>query len=394
MILNAKGMKDVDIYIKEKYDSDTKAGYYDAMLISQGKELIFSNFFDNTSHYKLVLQGAIDAVNKLNQPCLITMYTKIPFGMLKIRDKDGQWRSELGKSVNIDLLLDFKKLLVSRGHLLKNVYDKDVVEAVLTSDKVHHDFDSNFTKNNNKETIQYDYSAQQTNAIENCVFCRLSSTGDFINESPSCFAIYDAHPVSPGHVLIVSKRHITSFMDLSTKERESMNEMLIWVKKMIDKQFHPDGYNVGFNIGEAAGQTVTHANIHIIPRYKGDVENPEEGIRGVIPRKHQYCENNINFLNSLYLKSESFHRRVETEEIQQDELSIEDKNLRQQKQTDIIKKEREQYPNAYMPWDEDDDSLLIIMYEEEGKSIKEISDFFERGPGAIRRRLKKLGKLE
>lgn len=93
---------------------------------------------------------------------------------------------------------------------------------------------------------------------------------------------------SPGHALIIPKRHVASYFDLTNHEREAMNVVLQYVKQKIDERFHPDGYNVGINIGEAAGQSVFHCHMHVIPRYKGDVPNPKGGVRGVIPQKQKY----------------------------------------------------------------------------------------------------------
>ena len=75
---------------------------------------------------------------------------------------------------------------------------------------------------------------------------------------------------------------------LTNHEREAMNVMLQYVKRKIDERFHPDGYNIGINVNEAAGQSVFHVHMHLIPRYKGDVEKPKGGVRGVIPSKQSY----------------------------------------------------------------------------------------------------------
>jgi len=99
---------------------------------------------------------------------------------------------------------------------------------------------------------------------------------------------YDIFPVSKGHTLIVSKRHMANYFDLTKGEVESMQQMLTRVKKILDVKFHPDGYNIGVNVNEAAGQSVLHVHMHLIPRYKGDVENPRDGVRGVIPEKQNY----------------------------------------------------------------------------------------------------------
>ena len=88
--------------------------------------------------------------------------------------------------------------------------------------------------------------------------------------------------------MIVPKRHVSSYFDLTDHEREAMNVMLQYVKRVVDERFHPDGYNIGINVSQAAGQSVYYCHMHLIPRYAGDVENPKGGVRGVIPKKQKY----------------------------------------------------------------------------------------------------------
>ena len=123
---------------------------------------------------------------------------------------------------------------------------------------------------------------------EICPFCRFSRRVEVICETATCVAFYDGYPVSPGYALIIPKRHVANFFDLTNHEREAMNVVLQYVKQKVDERFHPDGYNVGINIGEAAGQSVFHCHMHVIPRYKGDVPTPKGGVRGVIPSKQSY----------------------------------------------------------------------------------------------------------
>lgn len=126
------------------------------------------------------------------------------------------------------------------------------------------------------------------NDVMECPFCSLSKDRVLLFETDNCIAFYDGFPVSPGHVLIIPKRHVASYFDLTDEERKSMNDVLLYVKQMIDEQYHPDGYNIGINVNEAAGQSVFHCHMHLIPRYKGDVINPKGGVRGVIPSKQCY----------------------------------------------------------------------------------------------------------
>jgi len=124
--------------------------------------------------------------------------------------------------------------------------------------------------------------------MNNCPFCHLATTVEIICESDKCVAFYDGFPVSPGHALIIPRRHVASYFDLTRQEREAMTQMMLDVKLKLDERFHPDGYNVGINVGEYAGQSVFHCHMHLIPRYKGDVSNPKGGVRGVIPGKQLY----------------------------------------------------------------------------------------------------------
>lgn len=113
-----------------------------------------------------------------------------------------------------------------------------------------------------------------------CVFCNyLFFKDELIAENELAFAIYDNFPVNKGHTLIIPKRHFESFFDATPEEIQAIYELLHKVKNILDKEFKPDAYNAGINIGEAAGQTIMHLHVHMIPRYIGDVENPRGGLR-------------------------------------------------------------------------------------------------------------------
>lgn len=119
-----------------------------------------------------------------------------------------------------------------------------------------------------------------------CPFC-----GDNLEklvENKLAYAIYDKFPVSEGHILIIPKRHISSYFDVCIEERLAINELLDWCKHHIDGALSPQGYNIGINCGEAAGQTIFHVHVHLIPRFIGDLNNPKGGVRGVIPEKRIY----------------------------------------------------------------------------------------------------------
>ena len=118
-----------------------------------------------------------------------------------------------------------------------------------------------------------------------CIFCNQE---ELILENELTWARYDRYPVSPGHLLIITKRHVADFFDTTLEERQALNNLSEEAKKMLDREYSPDGYNIGVNCGAAAGQTIMHLHIHLIPRYQGDIDNPRGGVRGVIPDKRIY----------------------------------------------------------------------------------------------------------
>jgi len=120
-----------------------------------------------------------------------------------------------------------------------------------------------------------------------CPFCNLQSNR-IISESDYTLTIRDGFPVSEGHTLIIPKRHVQSFFELQAIERAAVLQAMDEAKEALDKEFSPDGYNIGINDGEAAGQTVMHLHVHLIPRYKGDTEDPRGGIRWIFPEKAKY----------------------------------------------------------------------------------------------------------
>lgn len=124
--------------------------------------------------------------------------------------------------------------------------------------------------------------------MENCPFCSITGSPRVIMESDYSIAFYDGFPVSPGHTLIIPKRHVASYFELDQSEQQDLWELTNKVKALLDDKYHPDGYNVGINVGQAAGQSVFHVHVHVIPRYTGDVEEPRGGVRGVIPEKMNY----------------------------------------------------------------------------------------------------------
>jgi diadenosine tetraphosphate (Ap4A) HIT family hydrolase len=120
-----------------------------------------------------------------------------------------------------------------------------------------------------------------------CIFCKIDSSKILI-EKENCISFYDIYPVSNGHVLVIPKIHISNYFDIELELRNDLWNLVNETKIVLTKKFNPDGFNVGLNINAAAGQTIFHCHIHIIPRYNGDMEDPKGGVRGVIPSKQKY----------------------------------------------------------------------------------------------------------
>ena len=121
-----------------------------------------------------------------------------------------------------------------------------------------------------------------------CIFCDVKKK-DIIYENEYAFVSYDSYPVSKFHSLIIPKRHIKNFFDLNDKELNACNELIKKIKSKIENDDNlVEGFNLGTNAGSVAGQTIMHCHIHLIPRRRGDVENPQGGVRGVIPLKQHY----------------------------------------------------------------------------------------------------------
>lgn len=125
------------------------------------------------------------------------------------------------------------------------------------------------------------------NNNENCIFCNIPKDR-IVWENEAVIIINDNYPVSKGHMLIIPKRHVSSFFDTSDEEKFSLILAISVAKEIISKTLSPDGYNIGINEGVAAGQTIMHLHIHIIPRYLGDVPDPRGGIRWLFPEKAEY----------------------------------------------------------------------------------------------------------
>ncbi|WP_188050630.1 HIT family protein [Flavobacterium sp. GP15] len=144
-------------------------------------------------------------------------------------------------------------------------------------------------KNENCELYEYQhYTTLNKGKTDLSPFLSGVETRELIVETATVFSFYDKFPVSKGHSLIVPKRLVSNYFDLTLKEQTACWIIANKVKKILQEKYNPDGFNIGINVNKEAGQTIWHSHIHIIPRYYGDIENPRGGIRGVIPNKKEY----------------------------------------------------------------------------------------------------------
>jgi diadenosine tetraphosphate (Ap4A) HIT family hydrolase len=121
-----------------------------------------------------------------------------------------------------------------------------------------------------------------------CPFCQRLDLPDLLAGNDLAAAFWDSFPVSPGHALVVPRRHVADLFELAPDEQAALWRLLPEVRARVDAHHAPTGYNVGVNVGEAAGQTVGHAHVHLIPRYPGDVPDPRGGVRWVLPGQAAY----------------------------------------------------------------------------------------------------------
>jgi diadenosine tetraphosphate (Ap4A) HIT family hydrolase len=126
-----------------------------------------------------------------------------------------------------------------------------------------------------------------TQPASHCPFCTLP-TARIVQVNDLALVIRDAFPVSPGHTLVLPRRHVGSFFELEPAERDAVFQLLDLARRDLDGSLHPDGYNVGINDGPAAGQTVPHLHVHLIPRYQGDQVDPRGGVRWIFPERADY----------------------------------------------------------------------------------------------------------
>ena len=113
--------------------------------------------------------------------------------------------------------------------------------------------------------------------------CELCAPNDVVAENSLAYARYDNNRLSRGHVLVIPRRHVAGFFDMTAEEQAAVLSLLNQAQRLIQRQHAPDGYNIGVNIGKAGGQSRMHVHVHLIPRYVGDVPDPQGGIRCVLP---------------------------------------------------------------------------------------------------------------
>ena len=138
----------------------------------------------------------------------------------------------------------------------------------------------------------------------NCFFCDINFNTDpnILATNESFFARLDDFPISPGHMEIIPKKHFASIFEIDQTEFQNFFQLLTSAKKILDDQFHPDGYNIGINQGIVAGQSISHLHVHLILRYAGDVENPRGGVRNIL-RKGDYTNDAKKMGREHYLES-------------------------------------------------------------------------------------------
>ena len=120
---------------------------------------------------------------------------------------------------------------------------------------------------------------------EDCPFCKIDDT---VLSNERAFAIFDRDPVTPGHMLIIARRHVADWFDATAYDKHAMLSLAEAAREFLVQKVKPEGFNMGVNCGRAAGQGIFHVHLHLIPRYSGDVEDPLGGVRGVIPARQKY----------------------------------------------------------------------------------------------------------
>jgi len=128
----------------------------------------------------------------------------------------------------------------------------------------------------------------ETTPSDSCPFCSAIRQGSMLETEGTAVALQDAFPLNPGHALVVPRAHVSNLFALSAPEQADVWRLVAVVRARLQREKAPDGFNVGLNVGAAAGQTVGHAHVHVIPRFSGDVDDPRGGVRWLVPSRAPY----------------------------------------------------------------------------------------------------------
>ncbi|HEV8483252.1 MAG TPA: HIT domain-containing protein, partial [Blastocatellia bacterium] len=141
-----------------------------------------------------------------------------------------------------------------------------------------------------RRTRDQRYQRKQERQVtdKSCPFCDPLPEDRIFYRDQLVIGLWDGFPVSEGHALLVPVRHVPTWFEASTEERIALTQAIVVAREAIEEKHRPDGYNIGINSGDAAGQTVFHLHVHLIPRYRGDVPDPRGGVRHVIPSRGNY----------------------------------------------------------------------------------------------------------
>jgi len=126
--------------------------------------------------------------------------------------------------------------------------------------------------------------------MSECVLCNQIGGGQLIAENDHAVAFFDSYPLNPGHALVIPREHTADLFDIDADARAAVWALVDQVHALVKAEFQPDGFNIGLNVLEAAGQTIGHAHVHIIPRNNGDVADPRGGVRWVLPQRAAYWD--------------------------------------------------------------------------------------------------------
>lgn len=194
-----------------------------------------------------------------------------------------------------DVLEVVNSLAQAQGVTLQDIEEKRIKKRMQKGGFDQRIYNPCVEVNENNKAISYFLQKPnqypEIKSYPDCFFCQVASQQkdvEIVERNKHCFVIMDNFPVSKGHMLIIPNAHTDNWFTASEVVRLDMLSALDRMKEKLDREYFPDGYNVGANCGEFAGQSVMHLHLHLIPRYKGDMKDPKGGVRGVIPEKQKY----------------------------------------------------------------------------------------------------------